>query len=445
MSARCYFDDSLPRFAALVSEFLGPSAFVEHLFLRDAAGRLTLVLRGEAPRQHREEVLTRLAQAAHASIAPYIEAPDLAVATPNELYSPELVGAGTWEWIEHPAFTGFVCLAERRIVGQDWLIPPQQPLPGAPPIIVFASHKGGVGRTTAMVVAAADFAARGKNVLTLDLDLEAPGLGGMLLDEERTPLFGALDFFTENGLGPLDDQFLSDLYGVSPLTAGQGLVHVVPAVGQRSVRDPQNVLAKLARAYLEDPTTDGNKSFLQQTRDLIRCLTERNVYDAVLIDARAGLHESTSAAILGLGADVLLFGIDTPQTFTGYQYLLAHLARFKPTAMDDPEWRLNLRFVHAKATADPASWAHFDDQTYDLFAKHIYDIDDPDDQDPGSRPPLNFDAHSQEAPHVAWRILSDANYSEFDPPTRSQQLSEPLYSRTFGSFLTQLRQRLELD
>lgn len=46
-----------------------------------------------------------------------------------------------------------------------------------PQIFTFYSFKGGVGRSMAVLNAAY---ARGRNVLVLDMDLEAPGLSGFL-------------------------------------------------------------------------------------------------------------------------------------------------------------------------------------------------------------------------------------------------------------------------
>nr|WP_231964680.1 hypothetical protein [Paracoccus aminovorans] len=40
----------------------------------------------------------------------------------------------------------------------------------------------------------------------VDLDLEAPGLGDLLLESDRMPDFGTIDFLVENGLGGIEDQ-----------------------------------------------------------------------------------------------------------------------------------------------------------------------------------------------------------------------------------------------
>src|SRR5690606_11833904 len=129
------------------------------------------------------EIRARLTKAAH-SLAPWVDL-DLPVIEPDDLFdlNTDALDEALPERIESAGYTGFVRLIERRIVGQDWLQPPREPLEGAPPVVVFASHKGGVGRSTALAVAAAAFSESGLNVLVIDLDLEAPGLGDMLLTE----------------------------------------------------------------------------------------------------------------------------------------------------------------------------------------------------------------------------------------------------------------------
>jgi cellulose biosynthesis protein BcsQ len=221
------------------------------------------------------------------------------------------------------------------MVGADWL---RDIAPAAkPPLrIVFSSIKGGVGRSTALCVAAAHLAAQGRRVLAIDMDLEAPGLGNMLLPDGTLPKFGLLDYLVESGLLPVDDDFYVDLVASSWLGGGKGRVDVVPAIGQSSLDNPANVLAKIARAYLDggvqvgsDHDSEGLPSFMDRMRALIDRLAAPYSYDVVLIDARAGLHETTATAVVGLGAEVVFFGLDQPQTFAGYELLFAHLAEFQ--------------------------------------------------------------------------------------------------------------------
>lgn len=172
-----HYDDALPAFAALVREKLGEQAVLEHLFLRDASGRLTLVILKEVS----PDILINLREQSKA-ILPWVDINN-PVALPSDLFDDSLSDPtiGFPEWIDHVSYKGFVRVLERRVVGQDWLRAPLAPISGAPPVVVFASHKGGVGRSTALAVTAAAISREGFNILVIDLDLEAPGIGEMLL------------------------------------------------------------------------------------------------------------------------------------------------------------------------------------------------------------------------------------------------------------------------
>lgn len=428
-----HYDETLPKFAALVRDALGVNELFDQVFLRDATGRLTYVVRSQLTPN-----AANLIREGAEALAPWVD-PTTPLATPDDLFDPDLGGPepGFPEFIVSESFTGYVRLVERRLVGQDWLRPPQDPVPGLPPIVVFASHKGGVGRSTALAVSAAALSHAGFNILVVDMDLEAPGLGSMLLAD--LPDYGTLDYFVETSVGDVDQNFVTGLVIASSLAEG-GQIHVAPAVGRMSDANPQNVLGKIARAYVERVDEDGRTiSFLDRTRALVTRLCAANRYDAVFVDARAGLNEATAAAILGLGAEILLFGVDTPQTFAGYRYFLAHLQRFRPEASGDNDWRYRLRMVQARAQAGPTSEATFRTHTFEMFSDTIYDEEEGIEEEA-----FNFDYDDVNAPHYAWPIADDANYAEFNPLIRGDQLAQHLYDRTFGRFISNLREKIGL-
>lgn len=423
------FDNALPAFIALARDHFGQDALDRNLVLRDAIGRLTLVLRSKVDNKTRASFNT----VAEERLGAYVDGPS---ATPDELFDSSLE-TDDEVIIEHVESEGAkfeVRLVDRRIVGQDWNRPDFTRAAPDTPIVAFFSCKGGVGRSTALAVAAAALSDRGKSVLIVDLDLEAPGLGQILLPPDNMPEYGALDYFVENGLGGVDDNFLEACIGTSPLTAGRGLVEVVPAVGKVGLANPQNVLPKLGRAFLDDPDGEGGSlSFRDQTRILVRELAARDRSDVIFIDARAGLSESAAASVLGLGGEVLMFGVDTPQTFESYKYLLAHLGRFATQADQEGDWRHRLRMVHAKAARGPEAWARFRDRAQEVFATHLYEEASPDDIDA-----FNFDIDDPDAPHYAWPIPYDAEYAEFDPVARREQLARDFFDRSFGFFVKSL-------
>src|SRR4051812_23175256 len=151
----------------------------------------------------------------------------------------------------------------------------------------------------------------------------------MLLNERELPRFGSIDYLVENGISGIDNRFMADMGADSFLGAEGARVTVVPAIGQRTLESPENALAKLARAYLEDIRSPGPIASLRdQIVEMVNQFDAAGAYDVILVDARAGLHEISAGAILGLGGDVLLFGLDERQTFLGYRLLFAHLSRF---------------------------------------------------------------------------------------------------------------------
>ena len=128
--------------------------------------------------------------------------------------------------------------------------------------------------------------------------------------------------------------------------------------------NPQNVLAKIARAYLAETMQQTGPTFRDHIDKLVSSLTDQGRYDLVLIDARAGLHETTAAALLGLGADVFLFGIDQTQTYAGYKLLFSHMKMLPPEPVI--AWLDRLTIVHAKASANQRSRLRFAEEMQEI-------------------------------------------------------------------------------
>ncbi|GEO80258.1 KGGVGR-motif variant AAA ATPase [Pararhodospirillum oryzae] len=427
-----FFDDALVRLVETLSERIDRAFVEEGVVLRDASGRLTFVAnrpaRDESERQS-------LGDALIAALGPYARA-DRPISFKGDggadpvLESPDRLPIQLAE--------GFCRLVDRRIVGSGWL---DTPLDEAvfPPRVVFASLKGGVGRSTALAVAAADLARRNRNILIIDLDLEAPGLGHLLLGPEEPPRYGVLDYLVEDGLGGVPDALLPDFIASSLLTsAGGGRVDVLPALGQRSFDHPENVLPKLSRAMLEDVGDGGTHSVAEQISAMITRITRREQYDAVFIDSRAGLAELAAPAVLGLGATVLLFGTAQQQTLEGYRALFAALRLLAQRDKDQgrgAEWRTRLRPVYAKAGLDNRVAERFTDDLYELYSEYLYDSEE---DSAADSDPLRFARDDPEAPHWPLVIPFNQSFIDFDPCRTEGQLLQPFYEQTYRSFLSGL-------
>lgn len=338
---------------------------------------------------------------------------------------------------------------DRRIVGADWLhlSPPPVSLAGqgqrggrlGPLRVAFASLKGGVGRSTALAVLAAEQARKGRNVLVVDLDLEAPGIGSLLLSEDRMPRFGAIDYLVERNFGSVDRAVVNDMVGTSALTQGQGLVSVVPAVGSRTLEAPGNYLAKVSRAMLEAVAGEGGPvSLAAKLREMVDGLEALRRYDLVLIDVRAGLSELAAGPLLALDAEVLIFGTDQRQTIQDLRFLLAHLAALTG-AVHSAQWA-RLKMVHAKAV-QAASIKSFRDELWNLFSTCLYvetlELEE-----------FNFDADEPEGPHYPLVIPLDSTFADWDPVSDPDKLVESFYARTFEkliSYVDDLLSRSQAD
>ena len=101
-------------------------------------------------------------------------------------------------------------------------------------VTTFYSFKGGVGRTMALVNAAVALAKRGRRVLVVDFDLEAPGLDTFDIFRSPKPVPGVIDFVAEyllSGQAPKVDRFVSESAGVGD---GGGALWSMPSGAQHA-------------------------------------------------------------------------------------------------------------------------------------------------------------------------------------------------------------------
>lgn len=427
------FDDAIPELIELATRYFSVSVVEKGVILRDAQGHVTLVSkRFPSPEKRR-----RFDQEASRILGGYV---DGASATPEELLDFEILRESTYELYGFIYKNDYhnVRVIDRRIVGYDWERPAYNDDGSKIPLGTFFSCKGGVGRRTALAITASHLSSLGKSVAVIDFDLEAPGIGSFLLDPDNTPKFGTVDYFIENSQNGIDLAFLADSLSASSLTQGRGLVEVMPAVGSLGRTHPQNVLAKIGRALTDDVAIDGAvQTFRDQAQNLVRALRRLERHDVILIDSRAGLTDVSATAILGLGGRVFLFGNDSPQTFENYRFLFSHVSKLASSWQDFDAWRSQLQMVQAKAPRDPEKWRGFRDRCQALFSEYVYDEVGAHDIEG-----FNFDFDDEAAPHYAWPILFDSQFSEFDPAHARSQLASEFFEASFGPFLRRITSAL---
>ncbi len=101
-------------------------------------------------------------------------------------------------------------------------------------ITTFYSFKGGVGRSMALVNAGIELARRGRRVLLVDFDLEAPGLDAFKALTPKEPSLGVVDFVDSYlSSGTSDDvvKYVSECHFEH---TGKGEIWLMPAGGKKS-------------------------------------------------------------------------------------------------------------------------------------------------------------------------------------------------------------------
>jgi hypothetical protein len=430
------FSNALPQLAGLVFETFGLAVMTDGIFVRDGFGRLSFY----APMAVKQVIKRSFDRNAKRALGLHVSP----IAVLQDVDSPSYENVTT-----SPRFCvklsmahgdGSVNLVDRRFFGRDWLETPAPPKAGLAPIMVFNSIKGGVGRSTALFVLSIALSRYGKNVLLVDLDLEAPGLGSLIFQDDG-PAFGVVDYLVESALGGVHDADLPLFVGSSSLTdrdVGQGRVDLIPATGSETAANPRTMMAKLSRALIDAPGGSGEpQPLIHKISEMIGRIAGTSQYDAILVDARAGLSEITASPILGLGAINLFFATDHPHSFEGYRYLLSHLSML---AVGDSEtdWRRRVHFVHAKAKASAEARDAFDDRLYEVLAETFYEVDEGDEV-------FNFSYDDKLAPHAANRIFFSSEFVDADPLKSPSLLEEDVFNASFGSFLDAAFELLGFD
>lgn len=357
------FNDALEKATQLATARL--SELKEHVFLvRDLHGRIRVLLgkRRQPASEFYPYVQGLIADVTH-ELGTYAYPPDDFVMYREELKSVRLPDdASSTVLAENGGYK--VCLHDRLLTGTEWNA---RPIAEAthPRRFTLFSMKGGVGRTTTATILAWHIARKGKRVLVFDLDLESPGVGATLLSQSL-PRFGIVDWFVEDALG-LGAGVLGDMVAESKLQDGTGgRIAVVPAFGT----DTGDYLAKLGRAYLERGP-NGHEPWPDRLKRLVSALELQETPDVVLLDSRTGLHDTSAALVLAMGANTLLFAVDTEQTWSAYRFLFQHW-KLHPNLPDfrDKLWILGATVPDTDTQAyidglRDRAWALFEDTVYE--------------------------------------------------------------------------------
>ncbi|MBB4120727.1 KGGVGR-motif variant AAA ATPase [Martelella radicis] len=168
-------------------------------------------------------------------------------------------------------------------------------------VITFYSYKGGVGRTMSLVNVASELAKRGRKVLVIDFDLEAPGIPSFeqfSASESRKGIVDYVSEYMETSVAPDVRDFIVDAQ--LDMQGAKAPLWVLPAG-----RNDQHYGTKLSSIDWQDlyQTRSGYLLFedlKQQIAD------DKRGFDYILIDSRTG-HTDVGGICTRQLADAIAF------------------------------------------------------------------------------------------------------------------------------------------
>jgi MinD-like ATPase involved in chromosome partitioning or flagellar assembly len=202
-------------------------------------------------------------------------------------------------------------------------------------VITFYSFKGGVGRTMALVNSAAELARRGRKVLLVDFDLEAPGLNTYAPLRPKNPHPGIVEYVTEfrqTRRAPLVTDYV---YETQTIGEKGGRLWVMPA--GRGDADYGRMLNNLnwRTLYQEE------EGFLLFEDTRLQWEAEFHP-DYVLIDARTGHTDIEGICTRQLADAVVLVFYPNEQNLVGLREVCRHIRAEKTSGLKK---EIKLHFV----------------------------------------------------------------------------------------------------
>jgi cellulose biosynthesis protein BcsQ len=187
-----------------------------------------------------------------------------------------------------------------------------------PRTIVFYSFKGGVGRTTALTHIAWILAKRGRKVLAVDLDLEAPSLSSAFQLSPNPP-YGIVDYFYSHAYGSKEESRISvtEIFSEVRISDAPGRLFIVPT-GKLN-------LDYLAR--IDDlSTTIATRTSGELWTTFFNEINEQVQPDIILVDSRTGLNKWGAFTLLRAADQAIIFLYPNEQNRQGIELLLDTLA-----------------------------------------------------------------------------------------------------------------------
>lgn len=183
-------------------------------------------------------------------------------------------------------------------------------------IISFYSYKGGVGRTVALIQTAYLLAKEGKNVLLMDLDIEAPSFFNIFKDDVKSK-YGLVDYLYEKLYFNEDEIKITHIISKLNLNL-KGEIYIIPA-GRSNI----GYVKKLEK--LKEKRIYENKLIQNVIEE-----TEKKYYiDYTLVDSRTGINNWGALSLIDISDEVILFAYPNRENIDGIKLIMELIQPYK--------------------------------------------------------------------------------------------------------------------
>ncbi len=205
-------------------------------------------------------------------------------------------------------------------------------------VVTFYSYKGGMGRTTTLCAYALHLAQKGKKVVILDCDFEAPGFlsfFGLEEQQEQTQKSGLVEYLLDKEfVGSQNINLANDyILEVSKDYSGEkGKIFVLPSGNLNYTSIFDNSETSIPNTHLDHYlhglarlNISNSDKMIRQFRELFNDLVknlELTKDDYILIDSRTGFNEIFGITALNLSNAIVGFFGSSEQTRAGLYFLL---------------------------------------------------------------------------------------------------------------------------
>jgi hypothetical protein len=262
-----------------------------------------------------------------------------------------------------------------------------------PPVVVFYSFKGGMGRSTTLASFAVQRAQAGERVAVVDFDLDAPGIGTLLAVDRAGVIapWGVVDYLLERPRGEVP---LADYNHSCSRLAAAGEIRVFPAGNL-----DDSYAEKLARVDFDEPTRSARSTYVQLLEDIRATLSPR----WILLDARTGMSEPAGRLLSGLAHLHVLFATTSEQSWRGLRAVLDRLGSHRVLARrTQAEIVLVQAMVPSTTEGARLATASFAERARQEFTDHYYAAEPSEPEDDRFWDVGDLD--SEDAPHVPLAI-----------------------------------------